>query len=337
MNETIELLNDYVRKVESNANYWMIRTMGGDYYDDFVDNGYIAIGYNEIPLDYIMELPEDCNIAHTQMRNHIKENYQDIANAGHAAAQLYRFCYVIKSGDILILPGRSSFRMSICRVCGPVYEAEARTGDACPFRKRIPIEIIKRTSRLELPPKAQLMFNSRHPISDISAYAHYIDTMTHDFYSKDDELHLLLQVKTMEDISMTKFFALDGFAKLAVAYCKENNIEVEEDDVTIKLQMESPGFIHFITKNKVLLVFIALAILGTNGGGLKIHGDLFDLDLSTPGLFKSFSEFMDRSTDREMRESMKNALDSLHIETPEDFKKAVIGLYEAQQKGREQY
>ena len=337
MNVNIECLNEYVQKVGTTVNYWMIRTMGGDYYDAFVDNGYIAIGYNDIPLQRIAELPQDHRIAVRQLKGYIAEHHQLIENSGHVASQLYRFCSLLGEGDIVVLPGRSSFRMAVCRVTGPVYEEEENPQGVCPFRKRIPVTVLRRTSRLSLSPKAQLMFNSRHPVSDISSYAHYIDNTLHDFYDKGDELHLVLKVNTPNDVSTSQFFAMERFIDLARMYCEENGVEVGNDDIVMKVQMESPGVIHYITKNKKLLCILAFGILFVNGGGLKIDTEGFKLDLSTPGLFDNISEFMDRRTDREMRVSMKAALDSLQIETPEDFQKAVIGLYNAQNEGRVDY
>ena len=76
-----------------------------------------------------------------------------------------------------------------------------------------------------------------------------------------------------------------------------------------------------------------MLVLLINGGGLKSEW----FDLSTPGLIKSCSEFLDRQTDRELRESMKEKLDSLGTDTPEDFQKAVIELLKAQNETREKY
>lgn len=337
MNDNFECLDNYVQKVGSNANYWMIRTMGGDYYDDFVDKGYIAIGYNEVPLDEILSLPENAKIAIRQLKGFIQEHHQDIERSGYVSAQLYKFCREIKVGDIVVLPGRGSYRTSICRVTGSIMEVDIAADDYCRFKKRIPIMVLERTSRRLLPPKAQLMFNSRHPVSDISLYAHCIDSAMHDFYDKGEELHLVLNVKTMESVTSGNFYSMHRFIAIALDYCNENGVKVSENDIELKIQMESPGFIHFISENKKLICAITTFILLINGGGLKMKYDDFELDLSTPGLIKSCSDYLDRSTDRETRESMKNALDSLEIETPEDFQKAVIEMYRTQNDAREKY
>lgn len=62
-----------------------------------------------------------------------------------------------------------------------------------------------------------------------------------------------------------------------------------------------------------------------------------DFDLSTPGIIQLCSSFLDRKTDREMRESMKEKLGSMKTETPEDFQKAVIELLKVQNETREKY
>lgn len=337
MNKDFDSLDNYVQKVGCDANYWMIRTMGGDYYDDFVDKGYIAIGYNEVSLDEILNLPENAKMAIRQLKGFIQEHHQNIERSGYVSAQLYKFCREIKVGDIIVLPGRSSYRTSICKVTGSIREVDVADNESCQFKKRIPIVVLERTSRRLLPPKAQLMFNSRHPVSDISLYAHCIDSAIHDFYDKGEELHLVLNVKTMEAVTSGHFYSMYRFIAIALDYCNENGVAVSENDIELKIQMESPGFIHYISENKKLISVISALILLINGGGLKTKFGDFELDLSTPGLIKSCSDYLDRSTDRETRESMKNALDSLEIETPEDFQKAVIEMYRTQNDAREKY
>ena len=49
------------------------------------------------------------------------------------------------------------------------------------------------------------------------------------------------------------------------------------------------------------------------------------------------NEYMDRRADRALLGSIKNSLDSLAIETPDDFQKAVIELYQKHNDAREKY
>ncbi len=332
MVENIITLNDYVKTVEHTNSYWMVRTMGGDYFDEYVRGRFIAIGYDEIPLQVLNNINIEDWVAFRQLKTHVREIFPNAPRPGHIASQLLRFCKGINIGDIIVLPGYSSYRLAICKVIGATYEVNHVEG-LCPFRKRIPIEVLRVTDRTKLSPKAQMMFNSRHPISDITEYASYIDSGVLDFYNKGFETHLLLKVNTEDNVTADQYTCLFKFLELAVQYCNENGMDASVRDVVVKTQMESPGFVHFISRNKNVLFAVGFLILLVNGGGLKWG----NFDLSTPGIIQSCSNFLDRQTDRELRESMKEKLDSMKTETPEDFQKAVIELLKVQNEIRDKY
>ena len=46
----IKQIFDEIVNVRSNTQYWLIRTMGGDFFKEYITRGYVAIGYNEISL-----------------------------------------------------------------------------------------------------------------------------------------------------------------------------------------------------------------------------------------------------------------------------------------------
>lgn len=336
MIENITYLNDYVQTVEHSNSYWMVRTMGGDYFDEFVEHGFIAIGYDDIHLSELRDINPDDGVALTQLKHRVAKIYEGVLRPGHIVSQLMRFCKGLAVGDIVVLPGHSSYRLAICRIIGEVYE-EVNPGNGCPFMKRIPIKVLSKPYRSSLPPKAQLMFNSRHPISDISYYAQYIDSAVLDFYNKNDETHIVLRINTDDDVNVSAFYDIQQLFKITENFCREQGIEGVSSEVVMKVQMESKGALHFISANKKFLAFLALGVLFLNGGGLKISYGDFNLDLSTEGIFAQYNEYMDRKVDRELKRSIKSSLDSLDIKTPEDFKTAVIELYKQQNEGREKY
>ena len=124
---------------------------------------------------------------------------------------------------------------------------------------------------------------------------------------------------------------------LTERFCQENDIEGTAKDTVMKVQMESKGMLHFISSKKTFLALLSLGILFINGGGLKVHYGNLDIDLSTQGVFGAYSEYLDRKMDREVKQSIKNSLDTLKIKTPEDFMKASIELYKAQNANRKKY
>lgn len=338
MNANLECLNEYVQEISADRRYWMVRTMGGLYYQNFITDHFIAIGHNEYLLHNIRQLPEDLHEATNALRRKVIEHDHAISRPGHIASQILRFCREIQVGDIVVVPSHGS-EICICEVSGEVYENPNATdfNGECPFMKRLPVNILHRKQRGELPPKAQLMFNSRHPISDISAYAVYLDVVNSDYYNKDGETHVALKINTNESVSVSDFYNIQLLFRITEEYCKVNGIEGNANEVEMKVQMESKGMLHFISHNKKFLALVAMGILFINGGGLRVKHGNFELDLSTDGIFQNISEYMDRSVDRKMRESIKNSLDRLQIKTPEDYEKAVIELYKTQNENRKQY
>ena len=335
----IERINDYVFNVSHNVQYWMVRTMGGEYYHEFIEEGFIAIGYNEIALSELENVNPEDHVAVNQLRSRVIETYEDVSKPGQIVTQLLRFCKQIRVGDVIVLPGYSSYEISLCRVTGNVYEEvnlDTRI-DKCLFAKRLPIEVVRITTRLSLSPKAQMMFNSRHAISNIDGYAMYIDNSMMDYYDKDDETHVVLKINTDDEVSASAFFDFYNLMSLTEEFCQENDIEGTAKDTVMKVQMESKGVLHFISSKKAFLALLSLGILFINGGGLKVHCGNFDIDLSTQGVFGAYSEYLDRKMDREVKQSIKNSLDTLQIKTPEDFMKASIELYKAQNANRKKY
>ena len=67
--------------------------------------------------------------------------------------------------------------------------------------------------------------------------------------------------------------------------------------------------------------------------GKIVAKDKYELLLET---FEKFNDFLDHEVDRDTKESIKCALDSLEINTPEDFKTAIDLLHE-QNSVREKY
>ncbi|MFW5611286.1 MAG: hypothetical protein ACOCNE_00295 [Prevotella pectinovora] len=328
-----------VPEVNDKNNYWLVRTMGGQYFKDFIDKRFIAIGYNEITSSTIRGLDEDIKVARRVLKEIYRGIKPDAKAPGQVANQLIRFYREIKVGDIVLVPGMNSFRIAICKVVGDVYdEVTARDDNGqCPFVKRLPVELLKIVSRRELPPKAQFMFNSRHPISLINDYCRYVDGSVSDFYNKAEETHIVLNIRTDDDVDASAFFHLQSLLKITEEYCREQGIEGKSSEVSMKVQMESKGMLHLSSKNKTFITVFAIFILGINGGGLKIDCGDFQLDLSTNGFFKNYSEYLDRKVDRDTRVSIKNALDTMKISTPEDFQKAALELYQKQNEARDKY
>lgn len=318
--------------IPDGRNYWLVRTMGGDFYRDYFKGKFIAIGYDKITLKDIKHANSQGLGAQRNLTETIKNRYADSKkeiNPSYAAAQILKFATEIKEGDIVIVPGKSHKRqVAIGVVKSKVYDTPLNDAnnqkDVCHFLKRIDVSWIKEDYRNLLNPQMQLMFSSRHIVSNVSDYAEYIDSTTNDFYEKDNNTYLVLRVKTAQEISGSDFLFAGDIFQLVDEYFEENGLDINTEEVVkIKACVQSPGdIILFAKDNPGLVMFIIGAlILLINGGGLKI--DSIGVDLSTPGLLKSVSEFLDRRRDRKLQQKVEMKLKNLEIDNPEDILSAI--------------
>lgn len=337
--ELENLIGD-IKQINAGQKYWMVRTMGGEFYKEFVHEGFIAVGYNEITLQDINLLSKEEKKARKSLKVMVKSRYPNLKSSGYAAAQILRFSRNIKEGDIVVAPSSGAHHIAFGVIQSTMYEEKEIKHSTkelvCPFRKRFKVDWKYTCRRSLLSPNLQLMFVSRHILSDITSYASYIDSVMHDFYEKDEEMHLVLRIRTEKDININSFFELDKLFRLTEQFCQENGIKGSANDVIMKIQMESPGRLRLSSKQKMFIWLTALGILMINGGGLKIESKVFKLDLSTNGLINNYNDFMDRKVDQSVKLSIKNALDSLDIRTPNDFQSAINLLHE-QNAIRKQY
>lgn len=312
-------------EVEANRAYWLVRTMGGDYYDEYVSRKYIAIGYNEVPQSYIEDAIKTGDEAQKLLVEKIEviDEEEDI-NKSYAASQLLKFHRDMKVGDVIIVPGRRSEKVKIGYIDSKVYTETNVSKDtyACPFNKRRKVEWVKEFSRGRLNPKLQLMFNSRHIISNVDSYAEYIDSLINDFYIKDNLTFLVIKVQTENEIAVNDFSGVFDVINLLEDYAEENQLPFNTSDINIKISVQSPGDILLsIVNNPQALFILGFLILLINGGGFKI--EKLGVDLSTPGLLKSISEFLDRRTDRKTKEKIAKKLENMDIKNPNDIIKLI--------------
>ena len=108
-----ESLTNDLKNINTQQKYWMIRTMGGSYYGDFIRNNYVAVGYNEVTLELLRRLPETEAAAKTELKALFIRQFPNIPNTGYPVAQLLRFTREIHQGDIVIIPSTNATHVAI--------------------------------------------------------------------------------------------------------------------------------------------------------------------------------------------------------------------------------
>lgn len=86
-----DLVGD-LKNLNEEQKYWMVRTMGGAYYGEFIRGNYIAVGYNNISLGDLQHLPETDNAAKEVLKAMFHHRYPDIRNSGYPRCSNSTIC-----------------------------------------------------------------------------------------------------------------------------------------------------------------------------------------------------------------------------------------------------
>lgn len=328
----IKQIFDEIVNVRSNTQYWLIRTMGGDFFKEYITRGYVAIGYNEISLSELKYAVSYGDNASEMLKNifetkeQLKKNQEDDEeiNPQYATSQLLKFYKEIHVGDIIVMPGRNSDSVAIARVESEVYEEPnvSKLTGVCNFAKRRKITLLKRTYRTALNPKLQLMFNSRHIVSNANNYSNYIDNCISDFYQKDGCTNLVLRVRQEDNIKASDFGLIPELIRLVNEFSEDKGLGIDTDDIKAKMCVQSPGDILMFASSWEGITLIGMFILVLTGGEISYSKDS-GFKFRVGNIINSLNEFLDRKRDRKFKEAMQRKLENMKIETPEDLTKVL--------------
>lgn len=325
LNQEIEELLSEVNNISEVRDYWLVRTMGGEYYNYYVNNSVISIGYNEISLDEIRNSFSFSNPIIKlkeiiESKNTFIENEDDEISAAYAAPQLIKFYSEIKNGDIVIIPSGNSTLIQVGVVKSGVFELPKQDADSCYFTKRREIEWLREEKRSNLNPKLQLAFSSSHIVCNLNKYSEYIDSLYSDFYIKDNHTHLTLKINTESDIDINDLNGINELTAFVSDFMNEMGIDDSDEHVKIKLYLESPGYTKLKSSAKKLAILGAV-ILFFNGGGVEYNSEGFKI--YTNGLFENIADFHDRWRDAQIRKELQEKVRRLEIQDPKEIERLI--------------
>lgn len=97
-----------IPSIKNDTNFWMVRAKRGFFFDEFIRNEFIAIGWNSVTKAMISQ-----NLTRSQsdrLKASIKATY-DESKPGTSLNKCIRFCYELKAGDIA---QENAFPLLIC-------------------------------------------------------------------------------------------------------------------------------------------------------------------------------------------------------------------------------
>ncbi|MDK2816210.1 MAG: restriction system protein [Moorella sp. (in: firmicutes)] len=263
-------------KIDENRGYWLIRTEGGKYYEEFVAEGFVAIGWNEVAdLNEIKRAREDITVKERILETIKKlrdpdNPEQTISRPGLVFNQIDRFINDIKPGDVVLIPSKDSLLVDFGIVQSEAYIEKVNLDELeeerCPFIKRRRIKWVLRENRHRLDPYLFQLLNSHYAVSRAHYYAPYIDRTLNSFFVKGNQGHLVIRVRKKEKIYAHQLIHLINLLlSLVDLYNEATKSTIDKNDIEIKINVQSPGPIEFIAPMLTIAIIgygLAIFVLG---------------------------------------------------------------------------
>ena len=282
-----------IRNISDNKRFWMVRTKKGFFFDEFIDNNYVALGWNTITQENDFGKSQE-----EVLKESIKNWYGDSRPAG-AINKCKSFIYDIHVGDYILIPNSGSEKIAIARA-GEYYEDEKKgvkdeldvipkiDNDEkeiikvkCPYRKRRHIEVLKIISPALMSYNLRQAISNYHGLSNLDKYGEYILNCLYDCYIYKDNLNIAGNVKQKNPLKPRQI------SKLLYSFTEFVCSISDVDNISTTINLNSPGSVRMKLKNAVLnitkakwpLIFIFIAI---TGGKVK--------DAELPGIIGTIRE-----------------------------------------------
>lgn len=260
-----------IPEIKSNCRFWMLRTKDGYFYQEFLKEGFVAIGWNIITAD---NLKEDDELLKLKIENAYPPNKKV---PGNALNKCKRFICDLKKDDIILIVG--SNEIAFAKI-GEYYEdnnpawtstkelevhaqIETKTSTneilRCPYKKRRKIELIRKIPITTITPILyKVLAANRHSLSEIKVYKDAVLESCYEIFIYEKKLSLVFHIDQNKPIKSTDY--------ITFIYAATKLIPAE---VTIKSSIHSPGeiilsIVDYIQLHPSCILALWLVIFGGN-------------------------------------------------------------------------
>jgi hypothetical protein len=332
--ESLEEISNSLPYIPSSQNFWLNRTNDGLYYESFIDNEIIGLDINELKLSELDKIRKiytlkNGNVRYDGVQLAIKElvhsknsrkireapkgakRSAEISRLTMVANQIFNFAFKIKKGDFVIVPSHGSKTITI----GRITEKYIDNDTTYPLQRKI--EWLNSHSKSGLDPNFYRLFFTQQALTNINKYKDVVLRTTYDFYSDEESSHLVLNVSTRNKINAVDEAAFTfKFLDLLDGYMKENSLPYNIADLSMIVNLNSPGKKKFFGP-RAIIFSAAVLMLFIVGGGLKSKNGSHSL--KTGGIIQSWSDYLTDSKKREIADELIKRSDSLSIEQQKVF------------------
>lgn len=269
---------------DSSVQFWMIRTKQGFFFDEYIQQNFIAIGWNLI-VDANLSVPLP-SLQEDALKKAIQNEYQE-KRPGVALNKCIKFCRQMKKGDLVMIVDKSCIAFA---KIGEYYELtnEACTIEtekaahsaiesgkpkpiACPYIKRRHIEVIKiiYTDESLNPYLFRAIAVNRHSLSCLNGCAETILSTCYDCFFYRDRLNVTFHVGQRNGINALMLSSFISCSAQLLA-CGDPS------SVSAKTALHSPGdivlqILHFAKENAPVLLICYMAVFGGKYGNLEFN------------------------------------------------------------------
>lgn len=332
--QVLSEVSTQIPEIDANRKYWFVRTQSGDYYEEFIKYGFVAVGYNEVSLQDINTAMKSGDKSKDILAERVKNIYGDEENRpGLVASQLLRFTYEICKGDIVIIPSSNSSNLTfgIVKEDMVTISNPPKLDNVCPYKKRKKVKWLKTKNRYTMDSKLLSLIYTHQTISDANEYASFIDRELNTLYKKGGKVNLVLNVQTERRIEAADWANFWSLLPLAESILKDEAIDDDTSGIETKINVQSPGVIELTGTQITTIILVGTIVLGLAGGGgnfsLKVKGHGLDSGLKTDGIIEKIVKLMNATAvNKNLTKMVDKACKSLNIKAPDDLVKIIEKL-----------
>ena len=289
-----------IPNIGSDCNFWMLRTKAGWFYDEYIENEFIAIGWNSISKSVASNYLND-----ERLKTEIKKVYNEKL-PGSALNKCRRFISEVKEGDIVLIAGRGKIAFAeVGEYCEiekfsvkdeidinkSIQNGEVGKLNSCPYNKRRNIKIISEiTEEQNINPYLyKAMSGNMHSLSNLNDYAEIILSACYDIYMWKDNVSVTFRVEKESNINAFDFAEFVSNTAKLVSNEKEH-------DVAVKTSLHSPGDVilqalGFAKDNAILIAAVYFIVFGGKFKNYEFNS-----------IFTCIKSFMERGHNKKIKE-----------------------------------
>ena len=237
--------------ISSDTNFWMIRSKRGVFFDQYIYDKFIAIGWNVLSSDTLSSDDES-------LKKKLKDSGYINKQPGTTINKCRRFLHEIKTGDIAIIVGKNNIAFAIIGEYFEISNADTSLereieitdqidtgnykGAPCPYQKRRHIEVIDVVSMEHITPiMYKCLAANRHSLSNLNDYAESIIGACYDFVRFGNTVLINFHVCQPKKISPADFYLFTYEVTSLLAY--------DNKQISTKCNVNSEGDCLFILEN----------------------------------------------------------------------------------------